>query len=52
MNEEFHAVEDNHIWKSVHCPFNVKAIGYKWANSLNIFFDGSLDCYTRLVFLD
>jgi hypothetical protein len=52
MQEELHALEDNHIWDIVPYLPTIKPIGCKWVCSVKLHSDGILDCYkARLVAL-
>lgn len=50
MIDESQAVIDNHTWKLVDCPPNVKPIGCKWVYKFKYNQNGELDKYkARLV---
>jgi hypothetical protein len=50
MEEELQALQDNHTWDVVPCPYIVKAIGCKCVFSIKLCSDGTLDRYkARLV---
>ena len=51
MDEELHALQENHTWDIVSCLLGVKPIVCKWVYT-KLKFDGSLDGYkSRLVVL-
>ena len=50
MIDEYRSVIDNHTWKLVDCPPNVKLIGRKWVYRVKYNQNGELDKYkARLV---